>query len=82
MRRDELAAILLETQVIGPAGAQRLAQEDEVGDAADEIFDGRGLGIEASGSRVPQGGGHAFSVIGLDQEMVKRTKKFSNLSLG
>lgn len=82
MRRDELAAVLLEAQVIGPAGAQRLAQEDEVGDSADEIFDGRALGIEASGSRVPQGGGHAFSVIGLDQEMVKRTKKFSNLSLG
>ena len=78
----EVAAVLLERVGVAACGAQRLAHKDEVGDAADQVFDGRALGIEASGSRVPQRGRHAFSLIGRNQEMVKRTKKFSKLSLG
>ena len=37
---DELAAVLLEAQVIRLHRPQRLAQEDEVGDPADQILDG------------------------------------------
>ena len=81
MKGDQLAAILLELGLGRAARAQRLTHEDELGDAADQILDGEALGMEASGSRMPQRSGHVLSVIGLNQEMVKRGKKFSKLSL-
>ena len=81
MGGDELGPVLLEGVLVGAVRAQRLAGEDEIGDATDEILDGGALGMKASGSRGPQGGRHAVSVIGRNQERVKRRKKFSKMLL-
>lgn len=73
----EFRAVLLERVLVGTVRAQRLPCEDEVGDAADEVLDGRALGIEARRSRMPQRGVHARSLIGRNQETVKPRKSFS-----
>ena len=54
MGGDELAAVLLEAQVIRVHRAQRLAQENEIGDPADQVFDAGMLRIGAQGSSGPQ----------------------------
>jgi hypothetical protein len=81
VRRDELAAVPLEDQLVGKARPQRLADEDEIGNPTDQLFDGRNVCIEACLRRGPQRGAHDLSVIGPSQELVKRSKSFSKLSL-
>ena len=77
----EFASVPLERILVGAVRAQRLPHEDEIGNAADQVFDGRTLRMEACGSRLPQRGAHAASVIGPHQEIIKRRKNFSKLSL-
>jgi hypothetical protein len=81
VRSYELAAVPLEDQLVGGARPQRLANEDEVGDPTDQLFDGRNVWNEACWRRGPQGGAHDHSVIGPNQELVKRSKSFSELLL-
>lgn len=81
MRGDELAPVVLEDVVVGAARAKRLAEEHQVRYPGDELFDGRSLHVEDPGLGLPQQGGHVRSVIGSDQEMVKRAKTFSELLL-
>lgn len=81
MGGDELGPVQLERALVCAERPQRLACEDEIRDAADQVLDGGTLGIEARRSRVPQSGAHARSVIGRDQEMVKPRKTFSKSSL-
>lgn len=78
---DELVPVLLEQVQVGAVRPERLSNEDEVRDAADQVLDALALGIEARRSRVPQGRAHALSVIGRNQESVKPRKKFSKSSL-
>ena len=77
MGGDELGPVLIECMPVAAVRAQRLASEDEVGDAADQVLDGWALRIEARRSRLPQSGAHARSLIGRHQEIVKPRKKFS-----
>ena len=81
MRRDELASVVLEHLLLRAGRTERLPEQDEIGDPADEVFDGRALGIDARQSGLPQGGAHVRIVIGTGQEMVKPAKNFSKLML-
>ena len=81
MRSDELGAVVLERVAVGAGRAQRLACEDEIGDAPDQVFDTRAIRMETHRDRWPQRGAHRLSVIGWSQEMIKRGKKFSKTLL-
>jgi hypothetical protein len=81
MGGDELGPVQVERMTVAAVRAQRLASEDELGDAADEVLDSWALRIEARRSRLPQRSAHARSVIGRNQEIVKPRKKFSKSSL-
>ncbi len=78
---DQLGAVLLEGLAVGAVRSKSLPRKHEVGDRTDQILDRRSIRMEPRRSRGPQRHAHVPSVIGVNQEMVKHEKTFSELSL-
>jgi hypothetical protein len=76
VRADELEAVALEQHRIRAVGAEALSLEDEVGDPADQLLDGR-RGVVTQAERV-----HAVSLYRRYQGLVKHWQEFFEVVTG